>query len=182
MRIKIQYDRKFLQTKQDHIYKNIGLKFESHHHTSAMGHIISSSYTCINNITFVCIWQILSNHRLTKFKRFISQITGISYFFYLYLVLHVCAIKFDVTENLKNFAKYFGNCPVETCLYRAWLFGYSSWTVRLQRTCVLQTWVGPWGTVQCYPSDYLSGRVWVMFGVTSWDGITGRWSFVGLSL
>jgi len=30
-----------------------------------------------------------------------------SYFFYLYLVLHACAVKFDVMENVKNFAKYF---------------------------------------------------------------------------
>ena len=29
----------------------------------------------MNNSTFVCIWQILSNHRLTRLKRFVSQIT-----------------------------------------------------------------------------------------------------------
>ena len=26
-------------------------------------------------------------------------------------MLHACAAKFDVTENLKNFAKFFGNSP-----------------------------------------------------------------------
>jgi len=33
---------------------------------------------------------------------------AISYFFYLYLMLHVCAARFDVTENLKKFVKFFG--------------------------------------------------------------------------
>ena len=28
---------------------------------------------------------------------------AISYYFYLYLMLYVCAVKFDVTKNLKNF-------------------------------------------------------------------------------
>jgi len=34
---------------------------------------------------------------------------AISYFFYLYFVLHACAIRFDVTKNLKNFANFFEN-------------------------------------------------------------------------
>jgi hypothetical protein len=34
---------------------------------------------------------------------------AISYYFYLYLMLHVCAAKFDVTRNLNFFAKIFGN-------------------------------------------------------------------------
>jgi len=30
-------------------------------------------------------------------------------FFYLYLMLYTCAVRFDVMENLKNFANFFGN-------------------------------------------------------------------------
>ena len=52
--------------------------------------------------TFVCLWQILFNHRLTKVKRFVSQFSIISFYFCLYLVLNVCAVKFDMTENFEN--------------------------------------------------------------------------------
>jgi len=57
---------------------------------------------------FVFIWQTLSNHRVTSLKRLISQITGnctISFYFRLYLMLHVCDQRFDVTRNLENFCE-----------------------------------------------------------------------------
>jgi len=66
-----------------------------------------------NSSTFVCIWQILSNYRLiTRLKRLSRKLQinyVVSYFFYLYLVLHACAARFDVMGNVKNFVKYFGN-------------------------------------------------------------------------
>jgi len=37
---------------------------------------------------FVCIWQILSNHELTRLKRFVSY--AISFCFYIYLILYIC--------------------------------------------------------------------------------------------
>jgi hypothetical protein len=61
--------------------------------------------------TFVCLWQILSNYRLIRVKRFISRFTGklyISFCFYLYLMLHACAVRFDVTEKLENFLVFLG--------------------------------------------------------------------------
>jgi len=57
--------------------------------------------------------KILFNYRLTRLKRFVSQITdknrAISYFFYLYLMLHACVAKFDVTRNPKIFVNFFWN-------------------------------------------------------------------------
>jgi hypothetical protein len=59
-----------------------------------------------NFSTFVFIWQILSNHRVTSLKRFISQVNCvISFYFYLYLMLHACDLRFDVTESLENFCE-----------------------------------------------------------------------------
>ena len=54
--------------------------------------------------SFVCLWQILFNYRLTRFKRFISQFTDKLYnWFWLYLMLYVCAARFDVTKNFEKF-------------------------------------------------------------------------------
>ena len=61
--------------------------------------------------TFVCIWQILSNSGLTRFKIFSRKLQincVISFCFYLYLMFHACAVRFDITGNLKNFANFFG--------------------------------------------------------------------------
>jgi hypothetical protein len=56
-------------------------------------------------ILFVCIWQTLSNHGLTRLKTFVSTFTDKLYnylFFYLHLMFHTCAGICNVTENLKN--------------------------------------------------------------------------------
>jgi len=56
--------------------------------------------------TFICLCQILSNHGLTRIKDSSHdlQLNGaISFYFYLYLILHACAERFDVTRNLENF-------------------------------------------------------------------------------
>ena len=50
----------------------------------------------------------MSNHGLTRLKRLQTNCI-ISYYFYLYLVLHACAARFDATENLKFFYKIFLN-------------------------------------------------------------------------
>ena len=57
-------------------------------------------------ITFVFIWQTLSDHRATRLKdssRDLKVNCTISYLFYLYLMFHVCAARFDVTRNLIKF-------------------------------------------------------------------------------
>jgi hypothetical protein len=55
--------------------------------------------------TFVYLWQILSNYRLRlKDSSRNSQLNcAISFYFRLYLMLHACAERFDVMENLENF-------------------------------------------------------------------------------
>jgi len=55
--------------------------------------------------TFICLWQILSNYGLTMIKRFVDlQVNcAISFYFRLYLMLHACVERFDVTGNLENF-------------------------------------------------------------------------------
>ena len=56
-------------------------------------------------LSFVCD-KILFNYRLTRIKRFVSSFTSklcnLSFYFRLYLMLHACVTKFDVTENLKK--------------------------------------------------------------------------------
>ena len=55
---------------------------------------------------FVFIRQLLSTHKLTMLKNFISQITDklCNYlFFYLYLIFYIYAARFNVIENLKKF-------------------------------------------------------------------------------
>jgi len=68
---------------------------------------ISQNFLFLGTVAFRFIWQTLSNHGVTRLKRFISQITGncaVSFYFYLYLMLHAYDQRFDVTENLeKNF-------------------------------------------------------------------------------
>jgi hypothetical protein len=46
-------------------------------------------------------------------KRFVSQFTG-SFCFYLYLILHACTTRFDVTENLERFWG-FGESKQDPC-------------------------------------------------------------------
>ena len=56
--------------------------------------------------TFVFIWQTLSNHRVTRHKKFVSDLQTncvISFYFYLYLILHACVTRFDVMGNLVKF-------------------------------------------------------------------------------
>ena len=60
--------------------------------------------------TFVCIWQILSNHHgLTRLKRLSRKLQTnciISYFFLSILMLHACAARFDVMGNLEKFLDF----------------------------------------------------------------------------
>jgi len=51
-------------------------------------------------------WQTLSNHEVTRLKKSSRKLQvncAISFYFCLYLVIYACALRFDVTENLKNF-------------------------------------------------------------------------------
>jgi len=53
--------------------------------------------------SFVFIWQTLYNHGVTRLKRFVSRFTYklCNYFLFSFiLMLYVCAVKFDVTDNL----------------------------------------------------------------------------------
>jgi hypothetical protein len=55
---------------------------------------------------FIFILQTLSNHEVTRFKRFVSRLQtncAIIFCFYLYLMLHIFAARFDVVENLEKF-------------------------------------------------------------------------------
>ena len=59
----------------------------------------------------VCLYQILSNHKLTRIKNSSHDLQTncvISFYFRLYLVFHACAAKFDVTGNFKNFLDFGG--------------------------------------------------------------------------
>ena len=58
---------------------------------------------------FICIWQILSNHRLTKFKKFVSQITVkvCNQFFLLFIFNTLCMCRKilcdEESEKIYNF-------------------------------------------------------------------------------
>ena len=57
-------------------------------------------------IIFVCMWQLLSNHRVTRLRRFVLQITStISYFLSIFNVPCMCT-RFNMTENLERFLDF----------------------------------------------------------------------------
>ena len=56
--------------------------------------------------TFVCIYKncpIMDYLGLKDSSRQLRANCAINYSFYLHLMLHACAVRFDVTENLENF-------------------------------------------------------------------------------
>jgi len=56
--------------------------------------------------TFVFIWQILFNYGVSRLKDSSHDLQikyAISFYFYLYLMFHACAARFDLTENLEKF-------------------------------------------------------------------------------
>jgi len=56
----------------------------------------------------------LFNHRLNRLKDSSHKLQvnyAVSFYFYLYLILHICAVKFDVTKNFKKFLVFRGSRP-----------------------------------------------------------------------
>ena len=75
--------------------------------------------------SFVFIWQTLCNHKVTRLKRLSRDLQSnraISFCFHIYLMLHTCAARFDVTENLEKFFVFGWTKQGLTWSQKNWIF------------------------------------------------------------